>query len=150
MQSFSQKQIKEISEQLECGFRAYYHKQTGELIFVPNTDRYFDMDTDAWKEELDKLDKNVLDYYEIYAMEDSDSFKVMADFTEQLNDSKLQEKLINALNKKGPFKHFKYVIDNSGEHRQHWFEFKDKKYIEWTEDQLRTQNELDDQGNASH
>jgi Uncharacterised protein family (UPF0158) len=150
MLSFSSEQIKEISEQLDCGFRAFYHKQTGELMFVPNTNRYFDMDTSAWEEELDKLEENFLDYQEIYAMEASDSFKVMADFTEQRTDERLQEKLINALNKKGPFRQFKFIIDNSGEHRQHWFDFKNKRYIEWVEDQLKTQNQLDDRENASH
>lgn len=52
MLPFSNEQIKEISEQLDCGFRALYHKKTGELMFVPNTDRYFDMDTSSWEEEL--------------------------------------------------------------------------------------------------
>ena len=79
---FSTEQIKEISEQLDCGFRAFYHKQTSELIFVPNTDKYFDMDTSAWQEELDKFDKNFCDYQEIYGVKSGDSFKVMADFTE--------------------------------------------------------------------
>jgi hypothetical protein len=150
MLSFSNQQIKEISEQLDCGFRAFYHKQTGELMFVPNTDRYFDMDASAWKEELDKLEENFLDYQEIYSMEASDSFKVMADFTEQMTDAGLQEKLINALNKKGPFRHFKFIIDNSGEHRQRWFDFKNERYIRWTEDQLKIQNQIGDQENASH
>ena len=149
MLTFTTDQIKEISEQLDCGFRAFYHKQTGELIFVPDCDRHFDMDTSAWKDELNKLDKNFEDLLEVYAMEPSDSFKVMADFTEQLTDGKLQEKLINALNRKGPFRHFKFVIDNAGEHRQLWFDFKNKRYIEWTEDQLNRQNQLD-KGNASH
>lgn len=150
MPSFSNEQIKEIADQLDCGFRAFYHKQTGELMFVPNTDRYFDMDTSAWEEELGKLEENFMDYQEIYAMEAGDSFKVMADFTEQLTDAKLQEKLINALNKKGPFRHFKFIIDNSGEHRQRWFDFKNEQYMDWTEDQLKMHNQPDDQGNATH
>ena len=112
MLTFSTEQIKEISEQLDCGFRAFYHKQSGELIFVPNTDRYFDMDTSAWKKELAKLDKNFLAYHEIYAMEASDSFKVMADFSEQLSNDKLQKTLLKELTRKKPFRELKFVIDN--------------------------------------
>jgi len=144
MLTFTKKQIKEISEQLDCGFRAFYHKQTGDLIFVPDTNRYINMDTDAWQDELDKLDENFLDYREIDAMEASDSFRVMADFAEQLPYSKLRDKLLNALNKTKPFREFKFVIDNSGEERQSWFDFKNKRYIEWTEEQLKIRNELDE------
>ncbi|MEO8414575.1 MAG: UPF0158 family protein [Ginsengibacter sp.] len=150
MLTFTKEQIKEISEQLDCGFQAFYHKQTGELIFVPDTDRHSGMDTDAWQDDLDKLDVNFFDYHKIEAMEASDSFRVMADFTEQLTDSKLQDKLVNALNKNRPFREFKFVIDNSGEQRQRWFDFKNERYIEWTEEQLKTQNKIDEQENDSH
>lgn len=84
------------------------------------------MDTSAWKKELTQLRKNFTSYREIYAMDSSDSFKVMADFAEQVTDKKLQEKLANALNRKHPFREFKFVIDNAGEYRQSWFNFKDK------------------------
>ena len=150
MLTFTKEQIKEISQQLDCGFRTFYHKQTGDLIFVPDTDKHINMDTDAWQEELDKLDKNFLDYQEIDAMEAGDSFRVMADFAEQLTDTKLRDKLINALNKNKPFREFKYVIDNSGDQRQSWFDFKNNRYIEWTEAQLRIQKEHDEHEDASH
>lgn len=142
--TFSSAQIKEISEQLDCGFRAFYHKQSGKLIFVPNTDQFFDMDTTAWKEELKKLKKNSSDYREVYAMDSKDSFKLMEDFAQEVTDGKLQQQLINALNRQKPFSQFKFIIDNSGEYRQSWFNFKNKRYIEWTEDQLKVQNESND------
>jgi Uncharacterised protein family (UPF0158) len=145
MLTFTKEQIKEISEQLDVGFRAFYHKETGDLIFLPNNSVYNDIDMDAWQDELDKLDENFLDYHEIKAMETSDSFQVMADFAEQLNDIKLQNKLINALNKNKPFREFKFVIDYAGEQRQNWFDFKNKRYIEWTEKQLKMLNRTDQQ-----
>lgn len=150
MLTFTKEQIKDISEELDCGFRAFCHKQTGDLIFVPDTQRHFDMDTDAWQEDLDKLDKNFLDYYEIKAMKTSDSFRVMADFTEQLTDAKLQNQLVKALNRNKSFREFKFVIDNSGEQRQNWFAFKNKRYFEWTEEQLKTFTELIQRKNLSH
>jgi hypothetical protein len=136
MPVFTTKQIKEIAEQLDCGFRAFYHKNTGELIFVPNTDQH-DMDTSAWNEELKTLETHFINYCEIDAMESGDSFQVMVDFTEQLKEPKLKERLKNALNRKKPFREFKIVIDNSGKHRQEWFDFKNKRYFEWTEQQLK-------------
>ena len=61
MPSFTTEQIREITEQLDCGLKAFYHKETGELIFVPDTDRYMDIDTEAWQDELDKLEENFFD-----------------------------------------------------------------------------------------
>lgn len=147
MTPFTKEQIKEISEQLDCGFRAFYHKQSGDLIFVPDTNRYSDIDTNAWQDEFDKLNKNRIEYHEIDAMEASDSFQVMADFAEQLTDSILKEKLINALQRKKPFREFKLVIDNAGEQRKSWFEFKNKRYIDWTEEQIKIQSEIDQREN---
>jgi Uncharacterised protein family (UPF0158) len=136
MLPFTKEQIKEIAGELDNGFRAFYHKQNGELIFVPNTEKHYDMDTEAWQEELDKLEENFLDYKEVKPMESSDSFTTMVNFAEQVNDTKLQEKLFNALNRKHPFREFKFVIDNSGEYRNAWFDFKNKSYIEWVENQI--------------
>ena len=141
MLSFTKEQIKQISDQLNCGFHAFYHKLSGELIFVPDTNKYFDMETDAWQDELDKLDNNFLEYKEIEAMESRESFDVMVDFTENVSDKYLRNQLIEALNSKKPFRAFKFTIDNSPE-RQNWFAFKDKRYIEWTEDQLKILEEL--------
>jgi hypothetical protein len=109
---------------------------------VPNTERHYDMDTDAWQEELDKLDENFTDYKEFHAVESSDSFTVMEDFANQVNDTKLQEKLFNALNRKQPFREFKFVIDNSGEYRNAWFDFKNKQYFEWVENQISLHSNL--------
>ena len=141
MLSFSPDKKREISENLDCGFRAFYHKQKREFIIVPDTERQFDMYTSAWKTELTQLRKNFTTYREIYAMERSDSFEVMANFAEQVSDKKLQEKLIKTLNRKPPFREFKFAIDNAGEYWQSWFNFKDKKYTEWTEEKLKLHNE---------
>ena len=67
---------------------------------MPDTNRYSDIDTNAWQDEFDKLDKNRIEFYEIDAMEASDSFQVMADFAEQLTDSILKEKTYKRLTEK--------------------------------------------------
>ncbi len=132
MKSLTKEQIKEIAEQLDCGFRCFWSKTDGELLFIPDTLKHPDMDTDAWSDELEKLDANFFDYKEIDQLESSDSFEIMADFVETLYDSnKLKDKLIDALNKRRPFREFKFAIDNSGEYRQKWFAFKNEKMQEW-------------------
>ncbi len=56
----------------------------------------------------------------------------MAAFVEQLDDNPaLQSQLIAALNKRKPFREFKWVIDNSGIYREKWFEFKHEKIKAW-------------------
>jgi hypothetical protein len=100
------------------------------------------MHTDAWQDEHDKLDENYLHYKEIEAKESNDSFFVMEDFANQVNETKLQQKLFNALNRKHPFREFKFVLDNSGEYRNVWFYFKNKRYFDWVENKLATHNNL--------
>jgi len=54
----------------------------------------------------------------------------MSAFADQLSDKNLQSRLFDTLRKNKPFKEFKFVIDNSGDFRQQWFDFKNK----WQQD----------------
>ncbi len=93
-----------------------------------------------WEEEeeqaQDEIDANREQYIEIDAMGSSDSYRVMVDFAEQVGNPRLQEKLFRALDKRGPFREFKYEIDNSGDYRDEWFAFKNKRYVDWVSLQL--------------
>lgn len=141
MLTFTKEQIKEIADQLDCGFKVYYHKQCGELVFVPDMDKFYDMDKSAWKEAFAKLRKRTA-FQKIDAMESSDSFSVMENFTEQVGDTTLQQKLFNALNRRHPFREFKFEIDNAGEYRNDWFDFKNKRYLEWVENKICLHNSI--------
>jgi uncharacterized protein YdcH (DUF465 family) len=137
MPTFTKEHIKEIAEQIDCGFRAFYHLQTGDLLFIPDTLKYPEIETKAWREEIKELKKNSNDYAEIEAMDSSDSIELMRDFTELLDDSNpLKKKLTTALTNKKPFREFKFVIDNSGEYRQQWFDFKNLRLQQWVENQI--------------
>lgn len=57
-------------------------------------------------------------------MDSHESFKIMADFAEIIDNAKLQYCLFNDLNKSNPFLNVKWDIDNSGDYRQEWFDFK--------------------------
>ena len=83
------------------------------------------------------LENDFSDYVEIEQMKSHESFEIMTDFVETLSDSnQLKYKLINALNKKKPFKEFKFIIDNSGDYRQKWFDFKNESIQKWVIDRF--------------
>jgi hypothetical protein len=137
MPTLTAQQIKEIAEQLDCGFRSFWQKTTGELLFVPDLNNNPYADAEFYGEDLEKLDNNFGDYIEIEKPNSNDSFEIMANFTEYLNDNdKIKTDLINALNKKKPFREFKFVIDNSGVYRQQWFDFKNAQLKQWVIDKF--------------
>ncbi|MBK9256154.1 MAG: hypothetical protein IPM42_11760 [Saprospiraceae bacterium] len=131
MNNITTENIKEIAEQLDIGFRAFVHKTTGQLLFVPNQSELLEIDMESWAEDLEELENNFMDYFEFEKWSSRDSFSMMADFAEHLTANRhLQSRLYDALNKKKPFREFKFVIDNSGDYRQQWFDFKNK----WQQD----------------
>jgi hypothetical protein len=88
-------------------------------------DVHGDVPPELYKEEKKLLKKDRRNYIEIPRMEARDSFRIMAAFAEQLDDSNpLKQRLNDALSFKNPFSNFKYLIDSSGDYRQHWFDFK--------------------------
>lgn len=136
--------VKEIAEQLDCGFRVFIHIKTRQILFVPDDNNYSDFDTEAWAEELEKLENNFTEYYEIDKWTSSDAFEIMSEFTEQLTDNNLQSRLIYALGKKKPFREFKFVIDSSGDFRQLWFDFKNKWQQDFVSRQLNRIKPIDE------
>jgi hypothetical protein len=150
MASLTKEQVKEIAEQIDCGFRCFVQWKTREIISIPDTLRHPEMDIEAWENEQKKLDKNFDEYLEIEQLESSDSFEFMADFTEQLdNNNELKIKLITALNKKNPFREFKFVIDNSGVYRQQWFDFKNERLKLWVNDKFEKATRHDRKNSSS-
>lgn len=66
---------------------------------------------------MDLIDVNWEGFFEFIGLESHDSFQIMAGFADSLDDTRLQDKLINALNKSKPFRNFKWQIDNSGDEK---------------------------------
>lgn len=94
-------QIREIAEQLDCGFSCFINKHNREQIFLyGDEDDFFEPENDAWADERKKIDKNPGDYLEIEKMESRDSFSVMEDFADTVDSVKLRKDLIYVLNKK--------------------------------------------------
>lgn len=132
MTTLTQEQIKEVAEQLDCGFCCYYDKSSNNLLFVPDTDNHPDMELLAWKDDLKKIKMNRDKYLVIEPPNSSDSFNIMVNFVETLSDgNNLKSILTHALEKKKPFREFNFAVNNSSDYRQNWFDFKSGKLQEW-------------------
>ncbi len=132
----TEKQIEEIADNLDCGIRCFYNFKTGEIKTLLNFDSWIGADEEPWEEEAKEIDENWDDYFEFTGFETHESFRIMADFAERIDDQKLQDQLINALNRPNPFRNFKWEIDNSGEYRQQWFDYKKMRYIQLVKEQI--------------
>ena len=148
MIKLTEQQIKEIAEYLDAGMVCHYNLKTGKIIYVPNFNNMLYAEEEDWREELDELDENWLDYFTFDPMTSRESFLVMADFIDTVDDRNLQERLVNALNRRKPFRNFKWEIDNSGEYRQKWFEYKEKRYIEAVKKQIERYNRGEKMNNS--
>lgn len=136
MINLTEDQIREIAEQLDSGMRCYINKETGEIKTVLNFESWQTDEREPWEDVLNELDENWDKYFEIERMESHESFKIMADFAENVDNRELRNKLIYALSRKHPFQNFKWTVDNSGPYRQKWFDFKNQRLIEWVKNQL--------------
>jgi len=55
-----------------------------------NFDSWIGADEEPWEEESKKIDENWTDYFEFEGFETHESFQVMADFAESIDDTRLQ------------------------------------------------------------
>lgn len=122
--------INEIAQQLDCGNECYFNQKTKELICIPNADLMAMGDEEYYKEvfkdDLEKVKSQKKDLIKFEVLESFESYKIMEDFKNLINDNYFKEKLNEALNRRKPFQNFKYLIDRS-EYREDWFEFKQKE-----------------------
>ena len=137
----SEKQIEEIADELDFGMRCFYNLKTGEIMTIPDYDSMFYADKESWEEESKELDANWDDYFEFDDFDSHESFQIMEDFTESIDDARLQDRLVAALNKPKPFKNFKQQIDYSGGYREQWFDYKKECYIRKIKEQIADNEE---------
>jgi len=91
-----------------------------------------------WEEEIEKIENQWDDYFVIEKLESREGFKIMAAFTDEVEDERLREDLIKILNRKSPFANFKDEIDSSA-YRQKWFKFRTQKHEEYVMDMLESE-----------
>jgi hypothetical protein len=135
--------INEIVDNLEMGFTCYFNKDTSQLISIPDeVDIYLDEDDDElydlepWYEDAKIIRASPDSFIRVDKMPSNESFRIMEDFIETVNDENLQQKLLRAIQMRKPFAHFKEKIHHGGEEREHWFTFKRERMIEYVKEKL--------------
>lgn len=134
--------LNEISQRLDCGFRAFVSKKTGNAIFLPNEEMvdFIDNDKNPWEDDQNEIDDNFDDYIEIESWSSNEMYEVMLRFAEMLSNKGIRAKLIDCLESKKPFRNFKNTIDNYGDVRDHWFAYKTKCVEDFIAEQLEEFN----------
>jgi len=132
MINLTDRQIYDITQDLECGMNCFVHKLTGEVKSVPE-----DMvDEEEWEEVIDEIENDAGNYIEIEKMDSNHSYKVMERFIDTVEDKQLADRLYNAINRSKPFHNFRYELDYSDEYLKKWYAFKSQAMTEWVKEQL--------------
>lgn len=125
-------------------FTCYFNKDTNQLVAIPGD---VDIDLDEEDNELYELEPWYEDakiikaapdsFIAIEAMTSAESFRIMEDFIETVDDQNLQRSLLYAIQMRKPFANFRDEINNAGEaERERWFAFKRERLIDYVKDQL--------------
>jgi len=126
----------------------YLDKETGQVIVLSEEiSRYAEGDEDSIREDLPDWQKGEIQiaenirnnnrdrYINIPEKPTYESYNIMVDFAEKIEDELLREKLSIALDGKGAFGRFKRVINDYPDYEREWFEFKEgrikEEIIEW-------------------
>lgn len=138
MDNHKQNIIKNIAQELDCGFDCYFNVKTEEIIAIPNSSYVSDEDDfkEAFKEDFKKIEKQKADFIKFEVLQSFESFKIMEQFAEQMSDKILRAELESILANKKPFQNFKNKIDQS-DFRQSWFDFKQKELEKRVEAELK-------------
>jgi len=136
---FTNKEIENLSQSLQGGLNCAIHKKT-KVVYINFFTLEILEETGMGEDELLDEDRDIIenpsDYIEIEKMPSGQAFRIMEDFAEQTNDKSLQNRLIQALERRKPFANFKRTIDNSDE-REAWFAFKNERYFNYVKRRLR-------------
>ena len=133
----SEKQVKEVAENLDCGMVCYIHKETKEIKSLIDIENEWDDNAELWEAEIKEVQENIDQYVKIEKMSSNEEFRIMERFMHQVTDEGIKDKLIEALNRRKPFRNFRNVVDYYEDYREQWFRFKEKEYCEWVRYELR-------------
>ena len=131
----SGKQIREISQDLQCGLKTFINWETGEIKSILDLNDV-NSDPETWEEELDKIKNEWINYSVIEKMESWEAFQIIDDFVEEIKDERLKGDIVKILNRKSPFANFKTEIELSS-YRQNWFDLRDLKYEKYVRQKLK-------------
>lgn len=111
----------------------YLDLDNGSIFIVFYDDEFKSDDPEGPTREL--VEEHPERFLYIDPLESNESFKIMENFIETLEEAPLREKLWNALSQRTPFRKFKDALLAYPEVREHWFAFQKKalmqKALEW-------------------
>ena len=63
--------VKNIAQDLDCGFDCYYNSKTDEIITIPNFSQFSDEEDfkEAFRDSLEKIEKHQSDFIKFEALE---------------------------------------------------------------------------------
>ncbi len=137
----SDEQLDEVAQQVDGGMDAFIHKETGEIVLLPNMQNMDYVDTDAWHADIEKVEENRDAHIQVQDMDSRDECRVMEDFVSGIEDEQIQMVLDVVLNNAKPFRNFKNTLHRFPEVRNHWFVFKQERMIQWVRRQIRLDDE---------
>lgn len=140
MITLNEKQISEIADSLDAGMNCYFNIKSGVIKTIIDLDSWIGADEEPWEKDIQEIEENYEEYIAFDRMNTNQSFELMADFADSLDNENIRRKLVTALNKSKPFRNFKWAIDNSGDYRNQWFEFNKNRYIEYVKEQIEVHN----------
>ncbi|MFW5754255.1 MAG: UPF0158 family protein [Marinilabiliaceae bacterium] len=132
--------VQKIAENIDCGLVCYLNPDTLELEDLPNNlddPEEYELTVGESYDEMfkhDQWNKCIV----VEPPESSQGFKIMERFVDEVDDPRLRDQLINALNRKRPFANFKNLVETSS-FRQAWFDFKQKQLEMLVWDELQVQ-----------
>ncbi len=104
-----------------------------DVFGIDHDDEEDDDDDDMFPIEDPKFGYNL--WQQVPLEESWEGYNRMGSFTDTVKNLKLKNSLINALNGKKPFRHFKDVLLNSPDEQEKWFAFerreREEKLLNW-------------------
>jgi hypothetical protein len=128
--------LREIAESLDAGYIVFVHRRTFELLSYPDPAHWSELDAlDEWAAIKDRLDTEAADFVEISPPPSKESYQIMQDFAQQVQDARLRERLFEALRSPKPFRHFRHMVEES-EEADAWAEYRLARIKEYALERL--------------
>ncbi len=124
----NQKTVSEIAQHIDWGLTCFLNPETEEIEFVPKdlaNPTIYELTTGEDYEDTFKhlsWKKCII----VEPPESGESFYIMEHFVDEVNDKRLRDSRVNALNRKRPFANFKQIVESSC-FRQAWFDSKQQQ-----------------------
>lgn len=122
-----EKLVTEIAQSVDSGYMCFVNLKNQEIIkisgqILENPDEIEETFNMSYGEFSEKYLFNQ-DVLTVKPLESHDTFDIMINFVDQLQDQRLKSKLDEILGKRHPFAHFRDAVDHS-EFKDNWLNFK--------------------------